>query len=184
MSFNYCIGFNTKKYTSLSKDQFYNKINANKEIKECLCEVLIDNEQYVHPYFDIDQKNTSIEIDFGKIIEKIVKDFQVEANQIAVSSDSRPGKTSYHLVLFDMKIKRSELKKYITKNKKILETLHFDIKPYASGMQKWKTLYSPKVTGKTEDEGCIGMVPPLEHVIDVFETAFENKKEEEKKKKK
>ena len=118
MSFNYCIGFNTRKYTSLSKDQFYNKINANKDINECLCEVLIDNEQYVHPYFDIDQKNTSIEIEFEKIIEKIVNDFQVEENQIAVSSDSRPGKTSYHLILFSIKIKRSELRKYITKNKK------------------------------------------------------------------
>ena len=29
-------------------------------------------------------------------------------------------------------------------------------------MQKWKTLYSPKVTGKTEDEGSIGMVPIIE----------------------
>jgi hypothetical protein len=56
MSFNCCIGFNTKKKSTLSKDQFYNKINANKEI----------NEQYVHPYFDIDQKNISIEIDFWK----------------------------------------------------------------------------------------------------------------------
>ena len=51
MSFNYCIGFETKKYTSLSKDQFYMKINANKDIHECICEVLIDKEQYVHPYF-------------------------------------------------------------------------------------------------------------------------------------
>ena len=108
MSFNYCIGFNTKKYTSLSKDQFYNKINANKEIKECLCEVLIDNEQYLHPYFDIDTKNTSIEIDFEKIIEKLFNKFHVEENQIAVSSDSRPGKTSYYLVIFNIKIKRSE----------------------------------------------------------------------------
>ena len=111
MSFNYCIGFNTRKYTSLSKDQFYNKINANKDFKECLCEVLIVKEQYVHPYFDSDQKNTSIEIAFEKIIEKIVNDFQVEENQIAVSSDSRPGK--HHiisLVLFNIKIKRSELK--------------------------------------------------------------------------
>ena len=49
------------------------------------------------------------------------------------------------------------------------------------------TLYSPKVTGKTEDEGSIGMVPLLEndnifrHVIqiddndlDIFPIAFEN----------
>ena len=67
------------------------------------------------------------------------------------------------MVLFNIKIKRAELRKYITKNKKILETLHFDIKPYANGMQKWKTLYSPKVTGKTEDEGSVGMVPLLEN---------------------
>ena len=44
-----------------------------------------------------------------------------------------------------------------TKNKKILETLHFDIQPYANGMQKWKTLYSPKITGKPEDEGSVGI---------------------------
>ena len=37
----------------------------------------------------------------------------------------------------NIKIKRSELRKYITKNKhKTLETLCFNIKPYASGMQK------------------------------------------------
>jgi hypothetical protein len=75
---------------------------------------LIDNEQYVHPYFDIDQKNTSIEIDFEKIIQKLVNDFQVKENQIAVSSDSRPGKTSYHFALFNIKIKRSEFKIYIS----------------------------------------------------------------------
>ena len=87
------------------------------------------------------------------------------------------------------------MRKYITKNKKILETLHFDIQPYANGMQKWKTLYSPKVTGKLEDEGSVGMFPIIEndnisrHFIQIddndlpiFETAFENKKEEKLKK--
>ena len=59
-------------------------------------------------------------------------------------------------------------------------------------MQKWKTLYSPKKTGKPEDEGSVGMLPNIEndnlcrHVIQIddndlpiFETAFENKEEEE-----
>ena len=87
MSFNYCIGFNTKKYTTLSKDQFYSKVNANKDIHECLCEVLIDNEQFVHPYFDIDQKDASIdlELDFDKIIGKLITDFNVEEHNIAVA---------------------------------------------------------------------------------------------------
>ena len=193
MSFNYCIGFETKKYTSLSKDQFYMKINANKDIHECICEVLIDKEQYIHPYFDIDQKDMSIEIDLDieKIKEKLMTDFNVEENDIAVSSDCRPGKTSFHLVICNIKIKRSELRKYIPKIKKILETLHFDTQPYGNGMQKWKTLYSPKVTGKTEDEGSLGMLPIIEndnisrHFIQIddndlpiFETAFENKEEE------
>ena len=83
------------------------------------------------------------------------------------------------------------MRKYITKDKKILETLHFDIQPYANGMQKWKTLYSLKVTGKPEDKGSIGMIPIIEndnisrHFIQIddndlpiFETAFENTKEE------
>ena len=115
MSFNYCIGFETKKYTSLSKDQFYMKINANKDIHECICEVLIDKEQYVHPYFDIDQKDTSVELDFEKIVEKLMTDFNVEEKYIAVSSDGHPGKTSFHLVICNIKIKCSELKKCITK---------------------------------------------------------------------
>ena len=42
------------------------KINANKDIHECICELLIDKEQYVHPYFDIDQKDTSVELEFEK----------------------------------------------------------------------------------------------------------------------
>ena len=62
-------------------------------------------------------------------------------------------------------------------------------------MQKWKTLYSPKVTGKPEDKGSIGMIPIIEndnisrHFIQIddndlpiFETAFENKKEKKMKK--
>ena len=101
-------------------------------------------------------------------------------------------KTSFHLVVCNIKIKRSELRKYITKNKKILETLHFDIQPYSNGMQKWKTLYSPKKTGKAEDEGSVGMVPIIEndnlfrHIIQIddndlpiFPIAFENKEAEE-----
>ena len=60
-------------------------------------------------------------------------------------------------------------------------------------MQKWKTLYSPKITGKPEDEGCLDMLPFIEndnlfrHVIQIddndlpiFETAIENKEEENK----
>ena len=169
MSFNYCIGFETKKYTSLSKDQFYMKINANKDIHECICEVLIDKEQYVHPYFDIDEKD----IDIEKIKEKLMTDFNAEKKDIAVASDCRPAKTSFHLVICNRKIKRSELRKYITKNKKILETLHFDTQPYPNGMQKWKTLYSPKKTGKPEDKGSVGMLPLIEndnlfrHVIQI-----------------
>ena len=191
MSFNYCIGFETKKYTSLSKDKFYMKINANKDIHECICEVLIDKEQYVHPYFDIDQKVMSIKIDIEKIREKLMTDFNVEEKDIAVASDCRPGKTSFHLVICNIKIKRSELRKYITKNKKILETLHFDTQPYGNGMQKWKTLYSPKITNKPEDKESVGMLPIIEndniarHFIQIddndlpiFETAFENKEEE------
>ena len=127
MSFFYCIGFETKKYTTLSKDQFYMKINANKDIHECICEVLIDKEQYVHPYFDIDQKDMSIKIDIEKILEKLMTDFNVEEKDIAVAIDCCPGKASFYLVICNIKIKRSELRKYITKNKKILETLHFDI---------------------------------------------------------
>ena len=57
-------------------------------------------------------------------------------------------------------------------------------------------IYSPKVTGKTEDEGSVGMVPLLEndnvlkHFIKIddndlaiFETAFEIKEEEKKEEK-
>ena len=74
MSFNYCIGFETKKCTTLSKDKFYMKINANKDIHECICEVLIDKQQYIHPYFDIDQKYMSIKIAIEKMIEKLLTD--------------------------------------------------------------------------------------------------------------
>ena len=184
-----------KIYTSLSKDQFYMKINANKDIHECICEVLHGKEQYAYPYFDIDQKYMSIKIEIEKILEKLMTGFNVEEKDIAVASDCRPAKTSFHLVICNRKIKRSELRKYITKNKKNLETLHFDIQPYANGMQKWKTLYSPKKTGKTEGEGSVSILPIIEndnlfrHVIQIddndlpfFETAFEKKEEEKIKK--
>ena len=58
-------------------------------------------------------------------------------------------------------------------------------------MQKWKTLYSPKITNKPEDKESVGMLPIIEndnisrHFIQIddndlpiFETAFENKEEE------
>ena len=137
MSFNYCIGLKTNHNESLSQQQFFKLVESNKEIGQCLCEYLIDVNQFVHPYFDIDIKDNSIDYNLDEAIEKIMIDFNIQdKNEIAISSDHRVNKRSWHLVCCNVKIQRKELRKYIQKYKKELEKLYFDPKPYANGCQK------------------------------------------------
>ena len=117
--FNFCIGFETRKYSTLPLLQFINKINANKEIGECICEVLLNKEQYIHPYFDIDIKDDTVVFDLEFALQKIIFDFNIKREDIVVASDSRLGKRSWHVIIHSKKIKRENFKTYITKKNRI-----------------------------------------------------------------
>ena len=93
------------------------------------------------------------------LVDAMRVDINIEREDIVVASDSRLGKRSWQVIIHSKKIKRENLKTYITKNKIELEKLYFDTQPYGNGMQKWKTLYSPKKTSKEEDMYSKGMIP-------------------------
>ena len=59
------------------------------------------NNQWIKPYFDIDDKSCSITRDtiYDSIIEFLNSIFNSKTNDWAICDDSRPSKSSFHLTL-------------------------------------------------------------------------------------
>ncbi len=113
---------------------------------------------YVRPYFDID-----IKIDNDKtindryindtlyiIIDTIKIFFDVSDNDIAVCSDIRKNKVSFHINLINYYTTIYDLNNWGKKNKDLLLDNNFDLAVYScsdnkeTAYHKWRTLYSKK----------------------------------------
>ena len=102
ISMQYCIGFSTKKYIKVEKEEFIELLFQNKIHKEPICN-LVDcgSDLHYHPFFDIDYyfKNTDFVFNLESSLNWIAEQFNVSVNDIALASDERENvKKSYHCV--------------------------------------------------------------------------------------
>jgi hypothetical protein len=115
--------------------------------------------EYVHPYFDYDlkkkenpEKYDEITKDMKKlrislrkwISEKLGKDDCKFAFSSAQNNKEGYEKVSYHIIVWNYRISYKDMQKFTKIYEKEMKAVNLDLKPYNTGQQKFRAIYSEK----------------------------------------
>jgi hypothetical protein len=158
---NDIIKFGNTKYSSINlnknileisvnqiKKGFLKQLNSLNSIE--LYEIYKTEDIYIRPYFDIDVKikNDSL-IKENDVLElvifKIKEFFDCSNSDIAILSDHRIDKISFHINIINQYTTMNEIRQWNNDFANELEMDYFDPNIYHSGETKWRTIYSSKV---------------------------------------
>lgn len=177
----YCINFSTKHYPEVSKCELIKKIEQNKVEKKVLCEIfnLDKDSTWVRPYIDVDY---AYDGEYSVALENSIRNdavtwfceqFGVSSGDIAIASDHRPHKLSFHIVA-DVAIYGKDLLEWKKQHEYEMKSLYIDVAPYGKTTQKWKTLYSPK-PGDVHSTGMTPLCGNIEkHMIQLTQQEVRN----------
>ncbi len=132
------------------KNGFLKQINSLNSIE--LYETYKTENIFIRPYFDIDVKLKTSEninkqaddiLDLAKY--KIIEFFNCDENDLAILSDHRDDKISYHINIINQFTTMNELLEWSKDYLSELLIDSFDPNIYHTGETKWRTIYSSKV---------------------------------------
>ena len=134
-----------------------------------------DKNEYIKPYFDIDDKTCSITLDYlyDNIIPYLNSIFNCHTKDWAVSDDSRPAKSSFHIILTNFKTTIIDMIRLKDYHKTYFQNLNIDCSVYSKGYQKFRMVHF-----KHETDKCSKGLKPIsfschnetiKHIISVVE---------------